>query len=73
VAVGIKDVLLTAAKVGVHLAREQSILGDVGLARVLVQWEQENPDDATEHAQERQVGGNLEKARVSPQASELVS
>lgn len=33
------------------LTREKGVLGDVGLARILVQREEEEPDDADDDAQ----------------------
>lgn len=38
--------MFAAAKVGVHLSRQNSILGDVRASRVLVQWKEEEPCDA---------------------------
>src|SRR5690606_7566839 len=60
VAVGSQDVVLAAAKVGVDLAGQKSILGYVILAAVVVERQQQEPDETDENAEERQVGGQLE-------------
>lgn len=49
--------MFAAAKVGVYLAREDRILGDVCLATVFVEWEEEQPRYAHDDAYEGEVRG----------------
>lgn len=67
VAVRAQDVVLAAAKVRVHLARQQRVLRDVRLARVVVERQQQQPDDADGDAEEREVRRQLQEPRVAPQ------
>ena len=46
-----KDILIAAAKVGVHLARQERIFRDVRSAGIFVEWEEKQPDDADEDAE----------------------
>lgn len=63
--VGAKDVVFTTAKVGVDLAGEERILGDVRLARIIVQWQHEQPYYADNDAQGGEVGRDLEYAGIT--------
>jgi hypothetical protein len=54
-----EDELLAAAKVRVHLARQQRVLRDVRAARVAVARQQQQPRDAHGNAQQRQVRRQL--------------
>ncbi len=38
--VRIEDILFAPSKIGMHLAREKSVLGDVCLSRIFVEWQQ---------------------------------
>ena len=49
--VGAKDIMFAAAEVGVDLAWKDGILGDVGLARVVIQRQGEEPGYADEDAE----------------------
>lgn len=68
VSVCAEDVVFAAAEVGVDLAGQQSILRDVRLARVVVQWQQKQPDDADNDAQGGQVGRDLQDAGIAAEA-----
>ena len=50
--VSAQDVLVASAEVGVDLARQEGILGDVGAARVTVEGEHEQPHDTDDDAEE---------------------
>lgn len=54
------------------LTREEGVLGDIGLARVLVQGEEEEPDDADDDAEEGEDGRDAdeEEAGVVPQVAD---
>lgn len=54
------------------LARQESVLGNVRLARVLVQRQQEKPDDADNNADEGEEGRDAdeEEVRVVPQVAD---
>lgn len=67
VAVGSQDVVFAAAEVGVDLAGQESILGDVILAAVVVERQQQEPDETDENAEERQIGGQLEDPGIASQ------
>ncbi|OSS46628.1 hypothetical protein B5807_08353 [Epicoccum nigrum] len=62
-----EDIVLAAAKVRVHLARQQRVLGHIRLARVVVQRQDQQPSNADDDAQGRQVGRDLEDAGVAPE------
>ena len=66
-AIGAEDIVLAAAKVRVHLARQQGVLGHVRLARVVVQRQDQQPGNADDDAQGGQVGRDLEDAGVAPE------
>lgn len=61
-----EDVAFAATKVGVDLAGQKGVLGNVSLPGVVVEWKQEEPDGADDDAKEGQVGRDLEHARVAP-------
>lgn len=56
-----ENVLFTAGKIGVYLAGQERILGDVGVSGVLVQGEEQEPDNAHDDTKE---GENIREANV---------
>ena len=60
--------LIAAAEVGVNLAGQECVLGDVRPTGIFVERQEKQPDDADEDAKQRQVGRKLEDARVASQA-----
>lgn len=62
-----EDMLFAAAKVGVHLAGQQGVLGYVGSARVVVERKEEQPDDADDDTEEGDVRRQFEYSRVATQ------
>jgi hypothetical protein len=64
VAICAEHVVLAARKVRVHLAGQERVLGDIGVARVFLQREDEQPCDADEDQEGGEVRGNLEDAGV---------
>lgn len=66
-AVGAKDVVLAAGKVRVYLAGKKGVLRDVGAARVLVQRKHQQPSDAHDNQEGREVGRYLEQALILPE------
>lgn len=59
-----EDVLFGAGKVGVHLARQQGILGNIRATRVFVQRQNEQRSHADDHAKERDVRREPRKQEV---------
>ena len=70
--VGPEHVLLAAAKVRVHLAGQQRVLGDVRVPGVAVQWEQEKPYDADCDAEEGQVRWELQESRIASEGEDCL-
>ena len=65
--VGIEDVLLASAEVGMNLTRKKCVLGDICSPRVLVERQQKEPQDTNKDAECRKVRRNLEQAWISSQ------
>ena len=58
--IGAEDIVFASAKIGVDLTWEDRILRNVSLATVFVQWEDEQPGDSGDDAEEGEVWGELE-------------
>lgn len=49
-----EDILFASGEVGMHLTGQERILGDVGVPGVVVQGEEQEPDNADDDTEERQ-------------------
>ena len=55
-AIGSKDIVLAAGKVGMYLSRKERILRDICPPRVFVQGEYQEPSYANDYAERGKVG-----------------
>ena len=62
--------MFAAAKMGVDLTREDGVFGDVGLAAVLIEREEEEPGGADQDAEGGEVGGQFEEERGGAEGEE---
>jgi hypothetical protein len=65
VSVGAEYIVLTAGEVGVDLARQKGVLGNIGAAGVVVEGQDQQPDDADDDAEGGEIGRDLEHAGIS--------
>lgn len=65
--VGAEDVLVAAAKVGVDLAGEECVFGNIGSAGVVVLREHEEPCYADDDAEEGEVGWEFKEPWIAPE------
>jgi hypothetical protein len=65
VSVGAEYIVLAAGEVGVDLARQKGILGNIGAAGVVVEGQDQQPDDADDDAEGGEIGRDLEHAGIS--------